>query len=214
MARQGGRNVACSVVIMIGFGNTLLAWMQIDRETRPDGMTPHTSSPTLKLCLFSSGRCVTFPTTNTQSFGLVMSLRFSDGIQQCSTSKVSSDCEGFETLWSRRQIFPDKGIVDMQNEFLCSLLLSFTVFLSCTFALIRRFINRLPSLKATSSSLLSHTISLTNKSTSDMFFLEQRSTAVTLTLNSSRLAVLRRPQTVEPQGIDVASEDLLQESKV
>lgn len=76
-----------------------------------------------------------------------------------------------------------------------------------------RFMKRLPSRKATSSSMLSPRISSIKKSASRISLLLFRSTAVTLKLNSSRFAVRRRPQTVEAHGIVSVLGDLSQTPK-
>lgn len=71
-----------------------------------------------------------------------------------------------------------------------------------------RFMKRLPSRKAISSSMLSPRISSIKEPTSRTSLLFLRSTAVTLKLNSSRFAVRRRPQTVEAHGTVSILEDL------
>ena len=113
--------------------------------------------------------------------------------------------DGFDRLFSRRQSIVDEGIHVKYNERF--FLLSFFWAVGCSresFVLTTRFIKRLPSRKATSSSRLSLRISSANESTSRISSLLLRSTDIILMSSSSRRAVRRKPQTEELHGIVLA----------
>ena len=111
--------------------------------------------------------------------------------------------DGFEKLFWRRQTFLVPGMDDKYKEpqslsLLCSVGCSVDMF-----DLTTRFVNRFPSRKATSSSILSPSISESSKSTSVMSFLLPRSMVVIPRSNSSSFAVRRSPQIVDAQGMEL-----------
>ena len=74
--------MACFIVSLEGFKNTLLTGIGMKRATRPEEMTAHTSSPICKVISPEPGRSVTFPLTKTHPFGLDTSRSVSEGVQQ------------------------------------------------------------------------------------------------------------------------------------
>ena len=128
---------------------------------------------------------------------------------------MTSNSVVFGKHCSRRQSDFDEGAVE---RYRCLLfLLSFLVIVFhmswCNCDRTRRLLNLLPSLKATSSSMLPPKISSTKESTSRLSSLLHRSTAVTLRFTSSRFAVRFSPQTVAPHGMDLLLPELSQVSK-
>ena len=83
MARQAGMYVAYSWVKMAGFTNVLVTCTGRERETRPEAVTSHITSP---ICIWlfavSSDRWVTSPTVSAQVFGLDTSRIDSEGVKQ------------------------------------------------------------------------------------------------------------------------------------